>query len=573
VVFSLLKKFENLPIIYLLFFTLFISSSSCAVLSYIENQAKLNIHKSLYTVLQMTQEALQRWSINQSQKIVSISRNVEIKRMTQDLLENRREFASHKTQMNVRDLINQSTLSFAVQNFYLIDQNGINLVSKFDDELGLENLVKSKRNLEFTRIFNDEAVFIPPIMHPSHMRQASTEVKPHPITFVGAPVHNDKGDVVAALLMGFDPQLHFSRITELGRMGYSGETYAFDGKGLLITKSRFTQNLRLLGLIGKDALAMLSIRITDPGINLFKQFDDAIPAADRELTVMAKRVISGDPHPYYEAYRDYRGIPVFGAWLWNETLGIGLTTEIDTSEAMKNYLIIRYITILVLMIMVSLTLCVAFMPLRFQAKEISILEAHKNSLEKTVKERTKALVKTNHELKVLCEMDPLTCLANRRSYNHVLLKEVSMAKRSLEPISLLMIDVDFFKLFNDNYGHDQGDLTLQIIANLIKESLTRETDFAARYGGEEFVVILPATSEEVALTIAERIRMNIELKGIEHQYSLTLNVVTVSVGCVTLKGNSVGEKALFKNADHALYLAKKAGRNLVISHPGSGKQR
>jgi len=573
VVFGILKKFEKIekfPVMYLLFFTLLIPSSACVLLSYIENQAKLNIHKSLYTVLQVTQEALQRWTINQSEKIVMISRNAEIERMTQNLIENRNKYAVYKMQRNARASLDRSTRYFAVQNFYLIDKKGNNLVTKLDDELGNTNHIKFKRNTELMRIFDGEVVYIPPIMHPSHIANASAEAKSHPITFVGAPVRNDKGEVIAALIMGFDPKLHFSRITELGRMGYSGETYAFDGTGLLITTSRYTQNLRLLGMIGKDALAMLSIRISDPGINLFKQFDDAIPENNRKLTVMAKRAISGDIQPYYDAYRDYRGIPVFGAWLWNEALGIGLTTEIDASEAMRNYLIIRYITLLVLMIMLSLILCVVLLPLRFQAKEISIIEAHKKSIDKTVKERTQVLEMTNHKLKALSEMDPLTHLANRRAYNDVLMKEVASAKRTLKPISLLVIDVDFFKLFNDNYGHDQGDLTLQVIANLIKESLTRETDFAARYGGEEFVVILPATSEKGALTIAERIRMNIELKGIEHQYSLKSNVVTVSLGCVTLEGPNVQEKALFKKADHALYLAKKAGRNCVINYPNSG---
>jgi len=572
VIFGMLKKFEKLPIVYLFFFTLFISSSSWVLLSYIESQAKLNIHKSLYTVLQVTQEALQRWSINQSQKVSLISRNVEVERLAQNLIENRDKYAAYQLQMNLRALLVQGTRYFAVQNFYLVDQKGFNIVSKLDNELGERNYIKFKRHAELMRIFDGEAVFIPPIMHSSHMAKASADAKSHPITFVGAPVRNDKGEVIAALLMGFDPKLHFSRITELGRMGNSGETYAFDSTGLLITKSRFTQNLRLFGLIEKDAMAMLSIRITDPGTNLFQNHDDVKPRGDRELTMMAKRVIGGDNHPYYDAYRDYRGIPVFGAWLWNEALGIGLTTEIDVSEAMRNYLIIRYITLLVLMIMLSLILCVALLPLRFQAKEMSILEAHKKSIEKTVKERTQALEKTNHKLRTLCEIDPLTCLANRRAYNQTLIKEVASAKRTLKPISLLVIDVDFFKLFNDNYGHDQGDLTLQTIANLIKESLSRETDLAARYGGEEFVVILPATSEKGALAIAEKIRMNIELKGIEHQYSLKSNIVTVSLGCVTLEGNNIQEKALFQKADHALYLAKKAGRNLVINYADSGSQ-
>lgn len=566
------NKFEKLPIAYLLIFTLFISTSSWIVLSYLESQAKLNVHKSLYTVLQVTQEALQRWSINQSQKIVLISGNSEIETMTQDLIESQNTALTDKVKQDFSDLLMKSARHFEVQNFYLIDKNGINIVSRLEGEAGLKNDVKLKRSAEFERIFNGDAVFIPPIMHSPHKGLTTSKTRSHPITFVGAPVRNEQGNVIAALLIGFDPKLHFSRITELGRMGYSGETYGFDRTGLLMTKSRFTQNLKLLGMIGKDAMAMLSIRITDPGTNLLQNLENAIPMDERKLTLMVEKVIAGDNRPYYQAYRDYRGVPVFGAGLWNETLGIGLTTEIDASEAMFNYLIIRYITLLVLMIMVFLTLCVALSHRRYKAKEVSILEAHQNKLEETVKERTQVLEKSNHKLKALSEMDPLTRLANRRSYNHVLMKEVALAKRTLKPISLLMIDVDFFKLFNDNYGHDQGDLTLQAIANLIKDSLSRETDFAARYGGEEFVVILPATSEEQAVNIAQKIRHNIELKGIEHQYSLHSNIVTVSLGCVTLEGNDVNEKELFQKADYALYLAKNAGRNRVIKYDEAARQ-
>ena len=560
----MLAKLRKLPIIYLLLFIVLISSLSCLVLSYIEDRARKNIQGSLNTVLQMTQEALQGWSLSQTDKVLSISQNPEVKRLTQAILLKQDDYQQRLSTIQLKTLLNQSTRYFSIQNFYLVDNKGFNLISKLNDEQGQRNSITQKRGPEISRILKGETLFIPPIMHSPH-DDGFMNGEPHPVSFIGSPVIIE-GQTVAILLFALDPILHFSRITELGRMGQSGETYAFDRDGLLLTQSRFTKELQTVGVIEDDHLAMLSLKITDPKANLIQGDGYAISEASRELTLMAQRAIKGDCQPYYDAYRDYRGVPVFGAWLWNKTLGIGLATEIDVAEAMHNYFIIRYATLFVLMLITFLTLFVALLPMRFHAKEKQLVEKHKRSLVTTVKARTKALEKSNYKLKQLSEIDPLTCLSNRRAYNRVLMKEVKMAKRSLEPISLIMIDIDYFKLFNDNYGHEQGDVTIQLVSQKIKQSLSRKTDFAARYGGEEFVVILPATNEKGALEVAERIRKNIELSAIEHEYSLKSNIVTVSLGCVTLEGNNVKEKALFQKADHALYLAKKAGRNLVINY-------
>jgi diguanylate cyclase (GGDEF)-like protein len=189
------------------------------------------------------------------------------------------------------------------------------------------------------------------------------------------------------------------------------------------------------------------------------------------------------------------------------------------------------------------------------------LRQYQEQLEEIVQERTKELTKANHTLKKLSEIDPLTEVFNRRVYQKQLTREVAYAKRTRQELALMIIDIDFFKNYNDHYGHDAGDITLQLIAKTIQESSPRQTDLVARFGGEEFVVLMPATNKIGVCTLADNIRTRIEALEITHKTSELFNIVTVSIGASSLSGDSLNEEALFKEADLALYTAKDAGRN------------
>lgn len=189
------------------------------------------------------------------------------------------------------------------------------------------------------------------------------------------------------------------------------------------------------------------------------------------------------------------------------------------------------------------------------------LRQHQDQLEEIVQRRTDELTKANENLKYLSEIDPLTTIFNRRVYEHQLAQEIASANRTEKPLSLMMIDIDFFKDYNDHYGHDAGDIALKLIAQSIKETSLRKTDFVARFGGEEFVVLMPATNIKGAYVLAENIRTNIKALSIKHEFSNVTNIITVSIGISSLTGKSLTEEKLFKQADLALYEAKEAGRN------------
>ena len=165
---------------------------------------------------------------------------------------------------------------------------------------------------------------------------------------------------------------------------------------------------------------------------------------------------------------------------------------------------------------------------------------------------------------VLASQDALTGLSNRRALDETLNKEFRRAKRDRTPLSLLMIDVDWFKPYNDHYGHIAGDECLRRIAATIGAAIRRPADFAARYGGEEFVALLPNTNRQGALILAEKIRQSVYDLAIEHGESVKRRV-TISTGVASTEDAQFLEEpaSLLEQADISLYQAKRAGRNNI----------
>ena len=186
--------------------------------------------------------------------------------------------------------------------------------------------------------------------------------------------------------------------------------------------------------------------------------------------------------------------------------------------------------------------------------------------EKELNRNRDKLIEINEELRGLSIRDGLTNVFNRRYFHQHFEREWKRVIRDKNPISLLMIDIDFFKLYNDTYGHLAGDECLKHVANTLNSLVHRPADLFARYGGEEFVVVLPATEEKGSIKLAEEMRKDIEALKIKHSSSNISEHVTISIGVVTIfpevKSSS---NELINLADKALYRAKESGRNQVKS--------
>ncbi len=171
------------------------------------------------------------------------------------------------------------------------------------------------------------------------------------------------------------------------------------------------------------------------------------------------------------------------------------------------------------------------------------------------------LEQLNKKLEELTNIDALTNIMNRRALKKTLMSEWAIHQRQQTELASLMIDIDFFKDYNDHYGHQQGDECLATFAKTIKAQLSRETDHLARYGGEEFIVLLPFTSLEGAQFKANEILSTLATKKIPHQYSTVAPHITASIGVSSTELAPKSPHELIRQADIALYYAKQKGRN------------
>ncbi|AKU21954.1 diguanylate cyclase [Massilia sp. NR 4-1] len=196
--------------------------------------------------------------------------------------------------------------------------------------------------------------------------------------------------------------------------------------------------------------------------------------------------------------------------------------------------------------------------------------AHINRLQRDeafrfLRESQQRLADANIELQKLAALDALTGIANRRRFDEVLHVEWQRAQRDRQPLALLLCDVDFFKCYNDSFGHPAGDLCLKKTAAVLTAHLKRAADLAARYGGEEFAIILPDTDAAGALTVAQACIVHLQGLGMANPGAQPLGVVTMSVGVATMvPAPEYSPADLIAQADRALYAAKRSGRNCAL---------
>jgi diguanylate cyclase (GGDEF)-like protein len=182
-----------------------------------------------------------------------------------------------------------------------------------------------------------------------------------------------------------------------------------------------------------------------------------------------------------------------------------------------------------------------------------------------LRDRNRQLRDARQQLTDLANVDELTGLGNRRLINKSLQEEINRARRSGAQLSVILLDVDNFKLYNDTYGHPAGDVVLQQLADLMQRAATRAGEVVARYGGEEFILVLPGASQTVALRTAQRLKALVNEEAIPHKSSEVESFITVSQGLATvIPDGDLKPEDLVKMADEALYNAKDSGRNAIV---------
>ncbi|WP_406610271.1 diguanylate cyclase [Agarivorans sp. JK6] len=537
-------------------FSLAILAIVFTALENIEQEVEQKVKESLQTVLRATQEAHHIWIQHRLLELSNAAQSESVVRS-----------ASIISQPDSPSIMRANAeasikLSFALmmetyqdKAYWLSDLNGQVLYSNRSRDIHQTHPLFEFKTDKMEQVLTGETLFITGL--PQQTKHSNN-------MYFSAPVFNADKQLQAVLIVSVNQSDHFSRITQLGRIWDSGETYAFDRNGLMLSASRFNEQLHRLGLLEPGQDAINNLHISDP--------NSANNENSKTLTLMAQSATQGITSYDLKGYPDYRGIQVVGAWTWQPTYDFGLTTEIDQAEAFQIYYRTRNIVLLgiisSLLVAVSLFLLLYFS----QRNAKQDLRQARMVLEDRVKERTADLEASQQELRTayrelekLAVTDSLTGIPNRRCADEFLEQEWRRAQRGGYPITIMLIDIDHFKQYNDHYGHPAGDVCLEKVAQtLIATGICkRPGDLIARYGGEEFIAILSNSDFDYAEFSAKRLVKAINKAEIPHQFSLVekQNHITISVGVSIAESADIGLTEIIDLADKALYLSKQNGRN------------
>ena len=359
------------------------------------------VEDALGTVLATTHQALRSWVEDQRAAARLWASDPEVARLTQELLRvppTREALVASSAQDELRARLKPVGTAFRHEGFFVIGPDNISLSSSRDANLGGVNLLSAQERV-LEKMWGGEATVTLPLRSDVPLPGAAGTLQEGRATmFVGAPIRNDRGEVLALLTFRLNPARAFTAIFRRGRIGRTGETYAFDVRGRLLTESRFDEHLRAVGLIGEGETAILNVEIRDPGANLVEGEE---ARGDRPLTKMAASAVTGAEGVDADGYRDYRGVPVAGAWLWDADLGIGMTSEQDIDEAWRTMFWSQGIVLLLVCLAACLLLGLSFFYVQSRKRALRASQARlaRIAAEEMAQAKSSFLARMSHEIR------------------------------------------------------------------------------------------------------------------------------------------------------------------------------
>ncbi len=313
----------------------------------IEDAVRTNLAGQLQTLLNADVEALKFWIAGQRADAVSLASDKRVRDAVAELAKAARgpeaesvtaALLTSPALRQLRQHLRPWLATHHVQGFIVIDSE-TSMVLAADSDIGIGDASIAKVfQSELAPVFRGDTILIPP--RKSVVALPDEEGTPRagvPVMFVAAPIGSDEEKAIAALCLRIRPEEEFTEILRVARAGESGETYAFNREGVLITNSRFDDELKRFGLLPDDdkTHSLLNISIRDPGVDITRGYRPAKRRPEQPLTRMAAAAIAGKSGVDVDGYRDYRGVPVVGAWTWLPEHGIGVATEVDAAEAFR----------------------------------------------------------------------------------------------------------------------------------------------------------------------------------------------------------------------------------------------
>jgi len=357
---------------------------------------KDSVRQSLEAVSQTTLEAMNIWVREKNGQLNRIATQKEFVDMASQQLahyQNQDELIHTASLLKLRFFLTDLQERAGHLGFFIIAPNGVSVASMRDSNIGQINLIQKNRPEFLQRAFAGETLMVPPIKSDvslSGVANIAGSDRP-PTMFFLAPIRNEQNQVVGVLAERLNPHGSFSRISKLGRIGESGETYFFDQQAHLITESRFFEQLKNAGFLKQNEQSILSLKILDPGERALSENSVIKSSNNLSYTRMAASAIDGNSSFDLEGYRDYRGVEVVGSWKWDEKLGIGMATEIDIEEVMEPYFSARNVILIILAITVIVSATFTYITMLLARRaDRALLEEH-DLLEERVQIRTQEL--------------------------------------------------------------------------------------------------------------------------------------------------------------------------------------
>ncbi|MDI1429531.1 sensor histidine kinase [Polyangium sorediatum] len=364
-------------------------------LSQIDTIHRRQAAATLQTVLAATREALVTWERHTATTARSWASEVGIRRAILAQVKVRSEGGSlhespHLGELRrlLRDVVQQKQF----MGFDVIATDGIEIASDHGDVVGTNTLSRLDPLSVTTALRGSTVIGAPFVMH---NKALDTDV---PTMLAVTPVRDEEGTIVAALAFRLDPTGEFSRITRSGRVGETGETYAFDRHGRLMTESRFEPTLRDIGLLAVGERSSHAIELRDPGGDMLRGFRPGVPRSEQPLTKMAHSAVAGKSGLDIDGYRDYRGVEVIGAWIWDSELRLGIATEVDKAEAYSALAATRRVVLRTFLVGLCITFILTLL-LQHRAKALVRGLARERELRSELEERVGRLQRVEGELK------------------------------------------------------------------------------------------------------------------------------------------------------------------------------
>ncbi|MEJ1297855.1 MAG: transporter substrate-binding domain-containing protein [Candidatus Sedimenticola sp. (ex Thyasira tokunagai)] len=383
-----------------------------------------SLNSELKVVLQNTMERNDTWIEDRLNLLNQLGRDPELVAITQRLLTIKTDAETLKQSQplaEARAFVAAREEAFGKIGFFIISPDRISIGSRRDVNLGTVNLIAEQKPELLEKVLRGEPAFIPPIRSDVHINlngRKSEEAEEKPLTmFFAVPIRDVGGQVIAVLTQRLVPSRHMSEITHSGRIGRTGESYFINREGRLVTTSRFQDQLYDIGLLDRDGPLTATIEVRNPGVNLLKGKRSSVLRSKQPFTRMAEDLsrqaremaVPGSETEHSDivvdltGYRDYRGVPVFGAWLWDKHLGLGIATEIDVDEALDGYYAQRRSLLIVAGVTLLLSIAATLLTIMLGERATRVMRRTQEELAERVEERTRELSDSESRFRTLFE--------------------------------------------------------------------------------------------------------------------------------------------------------------------------